>query len=890
MLVPSQNLLGCEKRGISSTWKVVESKAKRKNRELLLCEVDDLQLGKGRKHPFSGRGGRFGLGFLETTTMTMEKRRRVSKQPSSADYYYGDYRLDDTEESDDYEEETPKKKLSRCSTGGLCEGSSLEDEWVSDEDEDYEGEASKKKKPRNSVRNSAKCSQRKRGQMCSKEDVKGEWGSSDGGNEDYEEEGKRKSKPRGNPRWLKFSRGKRSPIGFKESNIVLPSSCESNPQSNESQEELSFSTKRRITHTRRRRKRSSDSSQNNQRLGNSSSHDSPPSSSSSPCSIVSPTKGHGSRVQRPKRSKTTKAVQERVACHQCRKPDRRVVVMCQKCKVLYCVQCIRRWYPQMSEEKFVEACPSCLGNCNCNLCLQSSGAIEYSKRDISDSEKIQLLQYLIHCLLPFVRQIREDQARELQTEATILGKQLPECDVPQSTYYEDERVYCNNCATSIFDMHRKCTSCDFELCLSCCREIRSGDLPPGGERAHLRYINRGLDYMHGGDPDPDFCSMEVAEILVDTEVVHPILMRDTYADGSIRCPSRESGGCGRGTLKLNRLLPFGWISELETKANHLLKNYGSEKAISKCNCSGDREGSNDNNLYCPSAKDILKEVAVSDFRWHWAKGEPVIVQNALQQTRGLSWEPMVMWRALCENGDPNFSSQVKAIDCLANCEVEISTRQFFQGYTNGRAYTNLWPEMLKLKDWPPSDKFENLLPRHCDEFISALPFREYTDPRSGDLNLATKLPSSILRPDLGPKTYIAYGFAEELGRGDSVTKLHFDMSDAVNILTHTAEVKLDNEQQYAIKTLKQKHKAQEMRESGGSHVFTTEEESTVLGAEEEKGDALWDIFRREDVPKLEAYLRKHSREFRHTFCDQVKEVIFIPIFISSSLSLNSVPW
>ncbi|KAK7290302.1 hypothetical protein RIF29_04618 [Crotalaria pallida] len=48
------------------------------------------------------------------------------------------------------------------------------------------------------------------------------------------------------------------------------------------------------------------------------------------------------------------------------------------------------------------------------------------------------------------------------------------------------------------------------------------------------------------------------------------------------------------------------------------------------------------------------------------------------------------------------------------------------------------------------------------------------------------------------------------------------------------------------------------------------------GEELAKGDAVWDIFRRQDVPKLQEYLIKHFREFRHHHCSQVEKV-FHPI-------------
>ncbi|KAL8136921.1 hypothetical protein V2J09_002922 [Rumex salicifolius] len=594
---------------------------------------------------------------------------------------------------------------------------------------------------------------------------------------------------------------------------------------------------------------------------NASSSNSPTSlfSTSSPDSCIS---SHVCSTERPKK-KTTANGRERVLCHQCCKKERLTVVPCTKCKEkFYCIHCIKLWYPQFSEEELAEACPFCRGNCNCNLCLHSRGRIKTSKRDISENERIKHIRHIIRSLHPFLRQIHEDQTEEILVQAKIDGE-------------------ANQCATSIFDLHRSCPKCQYELCLSCCRELRQGNLLGGPKEVPFHYLDRGYNYSHDGDPEPVCDPLEGAQ----RDAISPLTNWNALTDGSIPCPSRDRGGCGDGVLELRRILPVKWIKNLVKKAEELLEICINEKeeTFSKCNCSdGDpktllykaasRLDSTDNYLYCPLAEDVIGHKALVHFQKHWINAEPVIVRNVLKQTPGLSWEPKVMWRALCEFMDESLSSkmlEVKAVDCLLNCEVEISTRLFFQGYTKGRKYPNLWPEMLKLKDWPPSDKFEDLLPRHCDEFICALPYQEYTDPRSGLLNLAVKLPSSILKPDLGPKTYIAYGVRQELSRGDSVTKLHCDMADAVNILTHAVDVDLTEEQLSAIDILKMKHRDQDDKEGIAHDDIPC---SSMVETTGKMGCALWDIFRREDVPKLETYLRKHAREFRHAFCNPVQQV------------------
>lgn len=84
------------------------------------------------------------------------------------------------------------------------------------------------------------------------------------------------------------------------------------------------------------------------------------------------------------------------------------------------------------------------------------------------------------------------------------------------------------------------------------------------------------------------------------------------------------------------------------------------------------------------------------------------------------------------------------------------------------------------------------------DFVESLPFACYTNPVSGMLNLTTALPEYRCRPDLGPKSYLATGRVRERCDGtDSVTKLHLDMTDAVNILVH-AQCKNKGDEAYSL--------------------------------------------------------------------------------------------
>ncbi|KAJ4850805.1 hypothetical protein Tsubulata_009800 [Turnera subulata] len=505
----------------------------------------------------------------------------------------------------------------------------------------------------------------------------------------------------------------------------------------------------------------------------------------------------------------TDGVQKSLMCHQCWRNDRSGVVICSKCKrKRYCYECLAKWYPEKSLDEIAIECPFCRGNCNCRLCLKAKKIVPAVNDKADTDTKLQNFLYLLGKTLPLLWHIQREQNSELDMEASIRGVMLTEKDVIKSSIDDDDRVYCDNCNTSIVNFHRSCPNpdCSYDLCLTCCWEIREG-FRCGGNEVKASYQEQFVKMVHDEDPNAEM-------------------------NRRIACPPKAQGGCGTEMLELRRIFEANFVQELINSAEdltngHQLQEIGFNRGCSLCDLTSStknkrnelevrkaahRENTYDNFLYCPNALSLCDN-DVEHFQMHWMRGEPVIVRNVLEKASGLSWEPMVMWRAFkgAEKILKEEAHKVKAIDCLDWCEVEINILQFFKGYLEGRTYGNGWPEMLKLKDWPPSNSFDECFPRHGTEYVAMLPFGEYTDPYSGLLNLATKLPAA-LKPDLGPKTYIAYGCAEELGRGDSVTKLHCDISDAVNVLAHVAEVRTSPWQKKLVEKLKKQYEAEDFHD------------------------------------------------------------------------------
>ncbi|GFQ73560.1 lysine-specific demethylase 3A [Trichonephila clavata] len=231
------------------------------------------------------------------------------------------------------------------------------------------------------------------------------------------------------------------------------------------------------------------------------------------------------------------------------------------------------------------------------------------------------------------------------------------------------------------------------------------------------------------------------------------------------------------------------------------------------------------------------------FQEQWKRGQPILVKNVQKNLDMSLWHP---------DGFCRDFGEVKndLVDCKTGAVLRnLPMRKFWEGFENfSKRLVDENGEymLLKLKDWPPGEDFSEKLPTRFEDLMKGLPLPEYTH-RDGILNLAGRLPSFFVRPDLGPKMYNAYGSALYPTKG--TTNLHLDVSDAVNVMVYVGIPSDGNCELHIQEALK-------AIDEGGCDSLMR---SRVRDRDAKPG-ALWHIYNARDADKIRDLLTKIAIE------------------------------
>lgn len=583
-------------------------------------------------------------------------------------------------------------------------------------------------------------------------------------------------------------------------------------------------------------------------------------------------------------------------CHWCGMCSYRVLIKCLTCKKrFFCEDCIRE--RNQDKEDVQKECPVCCGTCSCKVCIKWKSKEDRTKdlvvyRGGGKFEKTEQLLYMIHLLLPILEQINQEKDSEMDIESNIQEKDQNELQIQDATDSTKQRC-CGFCKSCIVDVHRSCENCSYVLCLPCCRDFREG-------------------HLHGGLRDLKNTTTSRRKSLCTV-----LWNWKTNEDGSIECPPKNLGGCGDGTLGLFSQLPLNWTKDLEENAKEIVSSSSftkfSDFDSSYCAiCDGNDKNEGENEDLYFSIKQDLGDKNLEHYTKHWVKGQPLIIRDAIKSESELNWDPIFIIGMYLERSAKSRKEKAgKVKTCSDWFEVEMGRQQIFTG---GKTHANVCHEKLKFKVWLSSGIFREHFSSYYDAVMHALPLEQYTNPLTGILNLASNLPLESQNVDLGPFVHISYGRPEDLNEGDFLTRLCYHAYDMVNILVHTTEHPLSEKKLNKVKILLEKYSSQDeessrkskIGEACGKSSFSSEvtqqseledntnnEELTQIPNDEVEPSVLsddstsivdsddedmcedesssrvkvvdtcgaqWDVFRREDVPKLLEFLRKYSNE------------------------------
>ncbi|MGH0152575.1 UNVERIFIED_CONTAM: hypothetical protein FKN15_023673 [Acipenser sinensis] len=134
-----------------------------------------------------------------------------------------------------------------------------------------------------------------------------------------------------------------------------------------------------------------------------------------------------------------------------------------------------------------------------------------------------------------------------------------------------------------------------------------------------------------------------------------------------------------------------------------------------------------------------------------------------------------------------------------------------------------------------------------DDLMRNLPLPEYSDPE-GKLNLASRLPTFFVRPDLGPRLCCAYGVTASKEHDFGTANLHLEVSDIVSVLVYVGVAKGNGvlSKTGVLKRLEEEDLDENMKRR--------------LKDSTETPGALWHIYGNKDAEKIKDFLQKTAKE------------------------------
>ncbi|XP_076835102.1 putative JmjC domain-containing histone demethylation protein 2C [Brachyhypopomus gauderio] len=236
------------------------------------------------------------------------------------------------------------------------------------------------------------------------------------------------------------------------------------------------------------------------------------------------------------------------------------------------------------------------------------------------------------------------------------------------------------------------------------------------------------------------------------------------------------------------------------------------------------------------------------FKENWTQEQPVLVSGLHRSLTPGLWMPELFCRDFSGlHGD--------LYNCRDGSITNTRVKEFWDGFedVSKRPKTGKGdPAVYRLKDWPSGEEFLALMPSRYEDVMRTLPVPEYTGP-NGTFNLASRLPSFFIRPDLGPRLCCAHGVTACPEQDFGTSNLHVEISDTMSILVYVGLAKGNGA----------------LSKSGVLKLLESEAlDESVRGRLRDPAEvpgALWHIFLSKDLQKIQDFLQTVSAE--HTEVD-----------------------